>query len=652
MQGESARIMNSIFEGGSYVAALIAPTWEIDSISNIELINNVFVYGASKLIFMQDPIDSMTWRNNIFTSNRSMWYTAMFMDDDHEPDYNGFELDHDLYHQSGSVRFYDAGNSRVFNFSRMQSTYGQEKNGLESDPLFTNFSTGDLSLSYLSPAIDAGGEVTLPYDFEGNPIYGPRDIGPYEYQPPYKMGQDPVRISGDIRLYEDGRYRYVASEPVIENSSFSLVPKGGYSNFTGVERRNITLDMSILNWSKTGEKFKRWSERDQVASSNITYHIGDLNPDTNYKVAVNGVTVRSVETNGTGYVSFHIVHTSKNRTITIKNDGSPCLLNDSSDISGTTGDDLTFSITAVDDKGVDNVTVQINCSSSMGLDGLYLSLSSGTAVSGIWTGSVTLPTNVTGNISYRVILIDGDSRSFFSEERTIIVRDDDIPIFSSDGSSSIATTGEEFTFKVSAIDNIGINSVYVDYLIDDAAGKSEMKVLNGTYQHTLKLPENDTRYLSYSFNATDVNGLCNVSSLTNVSIVDNDRPVLLEDISHGYSTTGEIFTLSASISDNLGLESVSVEYWFGTGTHNNFSIGGISPYSLNITIPDSSTSSLKYRFHAEDGAGNCLIPSQNIIAVTDNDLPEIISDTTLMTGGTGDLFSFSASVEDNVGVDN
>lgn len=89
--------------------------------------------------------------------------------------------------------YYTSGAAAATPWSYQTNTYatlplwiasGHDTNSLAGDPRFRAITSGDFSLLWTSPAINAGvstgGVVTT--DFAGNPILGTPDIGAYEYQ--------------------------------------------------------------------------------------------------------------------------------------------------------------------------------------------------------------------------------------------------------------------------------------------------------------------------------------------------------------------------------------------------------------------------------------------------------------------------------------
>ena len=164
-----------------------------------------------------------------------------------------------------------------------------------SDPLFINRDSEDFTLSYLSPAIDAGTVVSeRTTDKNGNPIYGTPDIGPFEYQPPYEIG-DGVISKDAIRIYGDGMYRNISSNAV-SNVNLDVEPQDGYS----AQDKDFFMDISSIIWN---EAVKSWDASSDVEAS-VSFTVGSLVPEATYQIKVDDVVYSTVKANDSGVLSF------------------------------------------------------------------------------------------------------------------------------------------------------------------------------------------------------------------------------------------------------------------------------------------------------------------------------------------------------------
>jgi PKD repeat protein len=129
---------------------------------------------------------------------------------------------------------------------------------------------------------------------------------------------------------------------------------------------------------------------------------------------------------------------------------------------------------------------------------------------------------------------------------------------------------------------------------------------------------------------------------------DAERPTIL-DTSALTGTTGELFSVTATVLDNLSLDHVYFVYWFGTESETNISMGG-NPRTYSVLMPANSLNVLHYRITAVDHAGNWNVTATRHVPVSDNDPPTADAgpDQTVETGvqvtfnGTGSA--------DNIGI--
>ena len=149
-----------------------------------------------------------------------------------------------------------------------------------SDPSLV--SSSDFQLQSTSPAIDAGADLSLTADYAGNPIYGPPDIGAYEYQPPYAMGTDEITTSASVRVYGDEQFRNKSAPSGGETGDLAITLPG--------TDRSQWLDVTISAWENSGTNRKTWTESTTVSGITDTLHtVGDLEPYKFYNVKTDNV---------------------------------------------------------------------------------------------------------------------------------------------------------------------------------------------------------------------------------------------------------------------------------------------------------------------------------------------------------------------------
>jgi hypothetical protein len=187
---------------------------------------------------------------------------------------------------------------------------------------------------------------------------------------------------------------------------------------------------------------------------------------------------------------------------------------------------------------------------------------------------IIIPWNSSETLHYLFHAMDTSDNWNSSEQFDVLVDDDDLPIFGPDTTLRQGNTGDPFSFSVEVSDNIDLLSVHVEYWFGD--GEHEYMNMSGPgfYHHTIVLPLDSNETLHYMFNATDTSDNWNRSPIVDVEIVDNDSPDFYDDTSNTTATTGDEFEIRVRVTDNLGIEEVWLEYWFGGGMHQNVSMTG------------------------------------------------------------------------------
>ena len=88
-------------------------------------------------------------------------------------------------------------------------------------------------------------------------------------------------------------------------------------------------------------------------------------------------------------------------------------------------------------------------------------------------------------------------------------------------------------------------------------------------------------------------------------------------------TTGGVFTISATITDNVAVSEVDMIYWFGTDNAISTPMLLISEntYELSLNIPSNSLEPLHYQIYAADHLDNGLTTPTADVTVNDDDSP-------------------------------
>ncbi|MDP6157168.1 MAG: integrin alpha, partial [Candidatus Thermoplasmatota archaeon] len=250
---------------------------------------------------------------------------------------------------------------------------------------------------------------------------------------------------------------------------------------------------------------------------------------------------------------------SKFSTIVVDND-RPFLEADYSQKIGTTGDKFELNISAFDNIAVDSVEIYW----SHGYLGGNFSLSRNGSY---WIGNVILDHEIKP-LSYFIIIKDTSGNYNISDRIIIVVSDNDDPKYIEDLTRGNPTTGDEFTFKVAVKDNIVVHQVLLRYSFDDSVFFEVKMILEEEhYSKEIDIPNNAVM-VKYSFNISDTAGNWQNESRLLINVIDNDISEFL-DLTIGSATTGEKFNISVRVLDNIGVDSVYIQYNFDDGSEHN-----------------------------------------------------------------------------------
>ncbi|UCE73302.1 MAG: FG-GAP repeat protein [Methanomassiliicoccales archaeon] len=132
--------------------------------------------------------------------------------------------------------------------------------------------------------------------------------------------------------------------------------------------------------------------------------------------------------------------------------------------------------------------------------------------------------------------------------------------------------------------------------------------------------------------------------------IDISPPDIL-NTTPGMPTTGDLFTITATITDNILVDEPHLYYWFeleDAGTYGPFNVTMDPGYMKEISTPDDAIR-LHYNISSNDTSNNWNHTDVISIDVQDDDAPTI-QDTTVGTPNASESFTITALVDDNINV--
>jgi len=280
---------------------------------------------------------------------------------------------------------------------------------------------------------------------------------------------------------------------------------------------------------------------------------------------------------------------SESRTVLVVDNDLPILIVDETQDTGTTGDDVMFSIRASDNIAVERVYIEWFQEETNGMISLDLS-------SGFWSGTITLAHRLEDFV-YKLGIADAARNTYYSAERHVSVTDNDAPEFIDDGSDRKAATGEEFDLVAEFEDNIRVRTVDVFYSIDGVNYESKTMETGdeGIWNLSIVLPIYPTN-MSYYFIAQDEEGnefnSFDEFGLYFVEVMDTIKPIAKAGDDGKIDQFQEfVFDGGGSI-DNDGIDNYtwsfeyngSVQYLYGMEVRHRFDIAG--NYTVTLVVKD------------------------------------------------------------------
>ncbi|MGA1872860.1 MAG: SBBP repeat-containing protein [Thermoplasmatota archaeon] len=325
---------------------------------------------------------------------------------------------------------------------------------------------------------------------------------------------------------------------------------------------------------------------------------------------------------------------------------APSIVQDLTPSSGTTGDPFVFSVIAHDNIGIGAVYVNHRFSRSP----TFTNASMDDDGSGKWAHGIQIPSDSLDPLEYYFVVMDLIGNVFSSDQGTVIIQDDDPPVFLDDLTSPSGTSGKPHMFAVIAEDNVDLQSVMLEYWYEGGEHSNQTMLGEGSKWSFEIVLDQITGRLFYRFRGLDLGGGERMTDIRVVDISDDMLPEFSVDRSDREATTGDPFHFEIEVSDNVLVKNLTLEYWLSTDGERNRITKEQTSISHDMDMPFQSLPVLNYRFMSWDASGNMNSTDVVQITVSDDDPPDLtdMSDSEASTG-VDFLIDFTAS--DNIRVD-
>ncbi|MCK4969206.1 MAG: hypothetical protein KAS77_01715, partial [Thermoplasmata archaeon] len=240
----------------------------------------------------------------------------------------------------------------------------------------------------------------------------------------------------------------------------------------------------------------------------------------------------------------------------------------------------------------------------------------------------------------------------------LVFYDDGSPRIEFDMTPGRATTGDRFIFNVTVSDSSGIYNVTIEHWYGDSQSHQNVSAVQasgnqteGTWLLNITIPLNSIQSLHYIVHARDVTGLLKSTRQKDVNVTDNDPPTFRVNISPAAAETGLTYVFSITVRDNIWVDEVWVDYWYGEGEVTRMTMPFYSGDTrAGSIIVEDTLDDLHYVFGSNDISGNTNFTHEYTVEVIDINGPEIVNEGTNHTATTGDPHEFTITAIDSLGL--
>jgi len=259
-----------------------------------------------------------------------------------------------------------------------------------------------------------------------------------------------------------------------------------------------------------------------------------------------------------------------------------------------------------------------------------------------------------GNYTGTLRVLDAVGKVAFDDVR-ITVTDADPPRFVTLDLPPTVENGAVLNVSCRVNDNDVVATVLVEYSFGGGRlYRKDLDFFGGDLWVTgIQIPLDMDKDLFCSLRAKDRKGNVNSTEYQTVEVMDELSPRIVPDLPQS-ATTGENISINCTVSDNIGVSNVSIEWWFPEETRSmmNMSMVG-GTWSSSIDIPPNASATISIIIHAMDTSGNSASTSVLVVQVLDNDAPTMTGYATSLSLDAlhkGDVVTFTGTFVDNIGV--
>jgi len=272
------------------------------------------------------------------------------------------------------------------------------------------------------------------------------------------------------------------------------------------------------------------------------------------------------------------------QTVDVTDNDIPSLDEVNSPDIGTTGDSFQFNISVFDN--IDIETVFINWTHRT--LGSNISLKE---TNGYWIRTIQLDHNIE-DLIYFIYIQDTSHNVYISSQLSVTVTDNDSPLLEEVTTQAPPTTGDPFTIRINATDNIVLELVQINYTFNkDVDHEVSMDYnIDHSWSNTVIIPPNAV-YMEYCFHMKDAANNWLHTNISQKNVFDNDKPEASAGSDKAVNQFDNITVDSSQSYDNVGIVTYTWKFmysnaeqiFFGKQFHFAFEVAGTYKITLNVT---------------------------------------------------------------------
>ena len=223
----------------------------------------------------------------------------------------------------------------------------------------------------------------------------------------------------------------------------------------------------------------------------------------------------------------------------------------------------------------------------------------------VWAADILVPGDMKDNLYYAFNAKDHENNVGKTME-VLVPIGDDLPPELTPQMPAYVTTGDEWWFNCSAIDNRGVQLVRMEYWFPE--GEHVVLNMSGVgvaWSWLLRVPLIASSPITVIFNGTDTSGNFKKTPEVQLTVKDNDRPILNLDVTDTRFHYGTPADFKVMMSDNIGINEAFVDIRYSSTDWESTPMAKSGTYwTVSVPISAENGHLMWFRYRALDAAGN------------------------------------------------